>query len=191
MWIQFETGAGDVIPLIGNTTLGTQNNSTQGFVEGLSLETIPVSSTTTDALPYDGIVDTTDRWLMPVVPTSVLTYSNLAVSTFASGHVITGGTSGATAVVSTITGSTILVINTIVGTFQVGETITDGTSGATGVVVSVVVNALPNAVLFHGSKHNVGPDHISLDGSVAGTQFQVTNIISDTQVEVRVLKDNN
>lgn len=189
-WIQFELGGNaDVIPLVGNTTLGTQNTSTQGFVEGLCIQPWLSSDTSTSPVSYDGIVDTTDRFTMPVVPTNILTFTG-GSGTFTAGETITGGTSGATAKISTISGST-LVINTIIGTFLVGETITGGSSAATGVVATNVVNALPNAVIYNGSKHNVGPDHISLDGSVAGTQFQVTKIMNNTEVEVRVIKDNN
>lgn len=189
-WIQFDGTISAVKPLIGNTTLGTQNSSTQGFVEGLCLSYFPSTDASSDPLNYDGIVDTTDRFLMPVVPTNKIVYGTLA-GTFTAGETITGGTSGATAKISTDNGSTTMIINTIVGTFVAGETITGGTSAATAVITTVAVNALPNTVLFNGSKHNVGPDSIQLDGSVAGTQFQITGVVSNTSVEVRVLRDNN
>lgn len=196
MWLQFfvSGSTGFLQPLVGNTTLGTQNTSTQGAVEGLNMSPVPSTDASNDPITYDGIVDTTDRWIMPVVPTDIIAYGSLS-GTFTAGELITGGTSGATARISTDNASNSMVINTITGTFVVGETITGGTSAATAVISTVGVNNLPNAVLFLGSKQNAGPDSISLDGAVAGTQFQVTKIIGGTtafpQVEVRVLKDNN
>lgn len=195
MWIQFALGGNAYIePLIGNTTLGTQNTSTQGFVEGLGITPVPATDATSALITYDGIDDTVDRFVMPVIPTDTIVYGTLS-GTFDAGETITGETSGATAKISTDNGTTTMVVNTIVGTFIAGETITGTTSSATAVITTVGINTLPNAVLYNGSKHNVGPDSISLDGSVAGTQFQVTKVIGGTtafpQVEVRVIKDNN
>lgn len=195
MWLQFfVSGAlGFLEPLVGNTTLGTVGGSV-GTVEGLNLSPALASDATNSPIGYDGIVDTTDRWIMPVVPTDLITYGTLS-GTFTAGETVTGGTSGATAKIGVVNGSTSLVVNTIVGTFVAGETITGGSSSATAVVTTAAINTLPNTVLFLGAKFNVGPDSISLDGSVAGTQFQVTKIIGGTtafpQAEVRVLKDNN
>lgn len=62
-----------------------------------------------------------------------LEYSTLAGGPFDIGETVTGGSSGATAVVeSRDTGK--LIFSSVIGTFTVGETITGGTSGATAVV---------------------------------------------------------
>ncbi len=82
----------------------------------------------------------------------VIDYDTL-VGTFAVGETITGGTSGATAVIVSDSGSHI-VGNTVLGTFVTGETITGGTSTATanttGVTLSLLqldggTNATPSA----------------------------------------------
>lgn len=92
-----------------------------------------------------------------------LTYNTLAVSTFAVGHTVTGGTSGATGVITAVNalpnGSQQIVIGTIVGTFVAGETITDGTSSATAKVIVIIPN---------------------------GTQLKIENVLSTTLVEVSV-----
>ena len=189
-WLAFDVSAsqGFLKPAVGNTTLGTQNSSTQSAIEGLCLTYVPSTDETNALITYDGIVDTTDRWAMPVVPTNKITYGTL-VGTFTAGETIIGGTSGATAKISTDSGS-IIIGNTISGTFVVGETIA-GSSATAVITAYAAVNALPNSVLYVGGKYNVGPDSISLDGSVAGTQFMVMQIFSNTEVAVRVLKDNN
>jgi hypothetical protein len=60
------------------------------------------------------------------------------VGNFQKGETITGGTSGATAVVASIAAeaSGFLQVNTVVGTFVTGETITGGTSSATAVLTT-------------------------------------------------------
>lgn len=92
-----------------------------------------------------------------------LTYNTLAVSTFVVGHTVTGGTSGATGVITAVNtlsnGSQQIVIGTITGTFVAGETITDGTSSATAKVLTIIPN---------------------------GTQLKVENVPSTTLVEVSV-----
>jgi len=56
--------------------------------------------------------------------------------TFQANETITGGTSGATTTISSITSATVLDIIIPSTDFTVGETVTGGTSGATGTVVS-------------------------------------------------------
>lgn len=181
MWIQFD-GAGHVEPLVGNTTIGTANGSA-GAVEGLCSQFIPSTDTTNALLSYDGIDDTVDRWVMPVIASETITFT-VGSGTFTAGETITGGTSGATAIISNTTAG-VLVVHSVVGTFVVGETIASG--GTNGVILTIAVSASPIA----GSIYNAGPDSITLDSSVIGTQFQVTRVISATLVEVRVIKDNN
>lgn len=94
---------------------------------------------------------------------NTLTYNTLAVSTFAIGHTITGGTSGATAVITAVNtlvnGSLQLVYTVTAGTFVAGETITDGTSSATAKIISIITG---------------------------GTQLKIENVLSTTLVEVTV-----
>ena len=85
---------------------------------------------------------------------SNLSYNTLAVSTFAVGHTITGGTSGATGVITVVAPGQ-LVFTVTAGTFVTGETITDGTSGATAKITTV---------------------------GVGGTQLRVEKVLSATQV---------
>lgn len=92
-----------------------------------------------------------------------LPFNTLAVSTFAVGHTVTGGTSGATGVITAVntlpSGAQQLVVNTVTGVFVSGETITDGTSSATAKLSQVIPN---------------------------GTQLKVENVLSTTLVEVSV-----
>lgn len=178
IWLQYD-GSGNVKPLLPG------NNP----VEGLNLS--PIQSTDTDyasnkLITYDGIDDTVDRFRMPVTngtaanavvglrynvytdnygldvsSYSSLSYITLATSTFAVGHTITGTTSGATGVITSLGPNGTMVINTVTGTFVSGETITDGTSSATAKVQTYVVG---------------------------GTQFEVTKPAnSDSRVEVKVV----
>lgn len=85
---------------------------------------------------------------------------NLTVSsvtgTFASNETITGGTSGESTTINSITSATEFVITLPTGDFTVGETVTGGTSGATGTVVSTSADTTltwlsenaPNALLY-------------------------------------------
>lgn len=57
---------------------------------------------------------------------------------FQAGETITGGTSGATAVVDEV-GDGFLDVSSVSGTFQAAETITGGTSGASAAVTSTLV----------------------------------------------------
>tara|TARA_R110000824_G_scaffold20509_2_gene77200 strand:+ start:687 stop:1541 length:855 start_codon:yes stop_codon:yes gene_type:complete len=84
-----------------------------------------------------------------------LTVSNVT-GTFAANETITGGTSGESTTVNSITSSTVFVIILSTGDFTVGETVTGGTSGATGTVVSTSADTTltwlsenaPNALLY-------------------------------------------
>lgn len=159
-------------------------------VVGVCLEPVNTNTSTyadaTYQLHYDGIDKDTDRFLMPVsVGTAIasmigspfnvsssdassldvtsyqtMKYDTLAVSTFAVGHTITGGTSSATAVILDLVGSTGLIVGTVTGTFLAGEVITDGTSSATA--------------------------RLRTD-TLGGTQFEITQVLSTTLVEVKVL----
>lgn len=92
----------------------------------ISFEIIdPATATTTGSLQYD------------TRSAGTLNFDNLAVGVFAVGETITGGTSGATAVVEANDDPT-LTLSAITGTFQNNEQITGGTSGATADVNGTV-----------------------------------------------------
>ena len=84
-----------------------------------------------------------------------LTVSNVT-GAFSSGETITGGTSGESTTINSLTSATELVITLPTGDFTVGETVTGGTSGATGIVVSTSADTTltwlsenaPNALLY-------------------------------------------
>lgn len=84
-----------------------------------------------------------------------LTVSNVT-GTFSSGETITGGTSGESTTINSLTSATELVITLPTGDFTVGETVTGDTSGATGIVVSTSADTTltwlsenaPNALLY-------------------------------------------
>jgi hypothetical protein len=84
-----------------------------------------------------------------------LTVNNVT-GVFAAAETITGGTSGESTVINTLTSATQFVVTIPTGTFTVGETVTGATSGATGVVVSTsddttttwISENAPNAILF-------------------------------------------
>lgn len=91
-----------------------------------------------------------------------LTYNTLAVGVFAVGETITGGTSGATGVVTVTVnqdGNQTLVYTVTAGTFVAGETITGGTSSATAKILALYAN---------------------------GRQLKIENVLSTTLVEVSV-----
>lgn len=178
IWLQYD-GSGNMKPLLPGANP----------VEGLNIT--PIASTDTDfasnkLINYDGVADTTDRFRMPVTngvaanavvgsrynvytdnygldvsAYASLSYITLAVSAFAVGHTITGSTSSATGVITSIGPTGTLVINTITGTFVTGETITDGTSSATAKVQTY---------------------------ALGGTQFEVTKSANaENTVEVKVV----
>lgn len=84
-----------------------------------------------------------------------LTVSNVT-GTFSSGETITGGTSGESTTINSLTSLTQFVITLSTGDFTVGEIVTGATSGATGVVVSTSADTTltwlsenaPNALLY-------------------------------------------
>ncbi len=84
-----------------------------------------------------------------------LTVNNVT-GVFAAAETITGGTSGETTTINSITSATQFVVTIPTGTFTVGETVTGATSGATGVIVSTsdditttwISENAPNAILF-------------------------------------------
>jgi len=75
------------------------------------------------------------------IPAGTITITVAASGSFAVAETITGGTSGATAIVLTKPSSTTMELTVPTGTFAVSETITGGTSGAT-----TTVSAAPSLV---------------------------------------------
>ena len=71
-------------------------------------------------------------------PAGILTMTVAASGSFTAGETITGGTSGATASITSITSSTVIAITIPSGTFVATETITGGTSSATTTVTAAV-----------------------------------------------------
>ncbi len=71
-------------------------------------------------------------------PLGTLTITVGATASFSISETITGGTSNATAKITSKPSGTSLAITVPVGTFSAGETITGGTSGATTTVTTVV-----------------------------------------------------
>lgn len=176
-----DNGLGQVIPL-----------TPAAAVEGVGLQAVtttdPNYAATNADYPVDGIDVTIDRFLIDITGTatsamvgskfnisaadagtvdvstySTLTYNTLAVSTFAVGHVITGGTSGATATITQVLPNNTLIVGAETGTFVLGETITDGTSSATAKLLSNVAG---------------------------GVQFKLEQFISATLGEFSVVKNS-
>lgn len=75
------------------------------------------------------------------IPAGTITITVAASGSFAVAETITGGTSGATAIVLTKPSSTTMELTVPTGTFAASETITGGTSGAT-----TTVSAAPSLV---------------------------------------------
>ena len=73
-----------------------------------------------------------------IYPAGTLTMTVAASGSFSVGETITGGTSGATASITSIRSSTAIDITVPEGTFSATETITGGTSSATTTVSSAV-----------------------------------------------------
>ena len=108
--------------------------------------------------PNDNYVTELHYYYRPAGLTSskfTLTVNNVT-GVFVSNETITGGTSGETTTINSITSATEFVVTIPTGTFTVGETVTGATSGATGVVVSTsddttttwISENAPNAILF-------------------------------------------
>lgn len=83
---------------------------------------------------------------------------------FVIGETITGGTSGATALVANFTGS-IVSFSDLVGTFAGGETVTGGTSGATGTISVYKGDVIE--VLYQGGFKQITPNINTLQKGVS------------------------
>lgn len=126
---------------------------------------VPVGAGTALASMIGGTynLSASDAGAIDLTAYKTFTYNTLAVSTFAVGHTVTGGTSGATGVIiavnTLLNGSQQIVVGTITGTFVAGETLTDGTSSATAKLITIVPQ---------------------------GTQLKIESVLSTTLVECTV-----
>jgi len=118
--------------------------------------------------------------------TDLITYSG-ASGAFTLGETVTGGTSGATAVVvSDVSASNYMTLSTVVGTFAVGETITGGISGDTATVVKFVVRnkivGLCNEQITAGSSNYAQAVQIGVSTAVNVLDFIDIPVITGTAV---------
>ena len=92
-------------------------------------------------------------YLKHKVTNSQLIFQAVTTGTFVEGETITGGTSGAKAVVKSVPTNSTLRYNVLIDSnvpFQASETVTGGTSGATGVISSsggIVIGDMENGYL--------------------------------------------
>jgi hypothetical protein len=97
---------------------------------------------------------------------------------FVEGETVTGGTSGAAAVVQATNGPRIGIGLTRVGTFTGGETITGSVSGATATVTSVSLTAsefgsyFNTTNLYRGQNTNTGAGTADQLGTITNDKFQ-------------------
>ncbi len=152
-------------------------------VYGLNLTPVPATDASNDLITFDGIDATVDRFIMPVANT--LTYTGPS-GAFTVGEVVVGSVSNARAVVIADNGSTEMSIVAISGVFTAGDTITGETSGETATFSSVT--SVPS--VGGPQRADIAADSISLDMGTLGysdtLQFQITKVISATEVEVAV-----
>jgi hypothetical protein len=140
MKMTFYSGAGSS-KVIKNIDIDWLNKSNNMFFEGQNLEVNPTTATEDDTLVTGtpgsneyAITSTIDYLNVPSSMT--LTLSNVS-GTFAVAETITGGTSGTTAKVTSISGTT-MVVSDPTGYFYQSETLTGGTSSATATLNQAV-----------------------------------------------------
>ena len=144
-----------------------------------------------------------------IYPAGTLTMTVAASGSFSVAETITGGTSGATASITSIRSSTAIDITTPEGTFVATETVTGGTSGAT-TTVSAAISLTPiqstidvlSAVIRTGTgsgQTDVAISRISRDAyiniatknsSSRPTQFYVDRLITPS-IKLWPTPDNN
>jgi len=144
-----------------------------------------------------------------IYPAGTLTMTVAASGSFSVAETITGGTSGATASITSIRSSTAIDITTPEGTFVATETVTGGTSGAT-TTVSAAISLTPiqstidvlSAVIRTGTgsgQTDVAISRISRDAYIniatknstsRPTQFYVDRLITPS-IKLWPTPDNN
>tara|TARA_R100000900_G_scaffold146351_1_gene135847 strand:+ start:3066 stop:3950 length:885 start_codon:yes stop_codon:yes gene_type:complete len=109
-----------------------------------------------------------------VYPAGVLTISVASSSGFDIAETLTGGTSGATAVITSIPSSTSLAITIPVGTFALNESLTGGTSSSTTTVSAVVDFSDVNSTI----------DLLSVVVTRDNTDFSITRLSRDGFISI-------
>lgn len=173
-WVSKSATAGQVKPAL----------PAEGII-GLCLDKVQATDpnyASNQLIPIDGVSEDVDRFLMDVTGTataaminslfdvdptdaskldvtaySTITYGKVNATAFVVGDTVTGGTSTATGIITGVS-ATRMVVKTVTGTFQGDEVIT-GTAGGTGRVLTYVTG---------------------------GSQFEVTQFITASKVEVKV-----
>lgn len=84
-------------------------------------------------------------------------------ATLVAGRTITGGTSGATAVIRDNDGG-VLIVNAVTGTFETSETVTESTSGSTATVSAIPA---PLVTTVHGAMVNPGNAALYVGGDMS------------------------
>lgn len=149
-----------IVPRLGSELLGqaytpTKNWPTIGHKERFAtpsgIET-EVRVTRSDDANLKDIIDV----LYPSPQTLAKITHGVVVGVFVANEVITGGTSGATALMTSDIAGTMLLYN-VVGTFVTAETITGGTSGATTVVTLFTVTLALGTPQWYQVTQNVNP----------------------------------
>lgn len=140
MKMTFYSGAGSS-KVIKNVDIDWLNKSNNMFFEGQNFAVNPTTAVEEDTLVTGspgsneyGITSTIDYLNVPAAMT--LTLSNVS-GTFAVNETVTGGTSGTTAKVTSISGTT-MVIADPTGYLHQSETLTGGTSSATATINQAV-----------------------------------------------------
>jgi|TARA_R110000824_G_scaffold57241_2_gene155917 hypothetical protein len=109
-----------------------------------------------------------------VYPAGVLTISVASSSGFDIAETLTGGTSGATAVITSIPSSTSLAITIPVGTFALNESLTGGTSSSTTTVSAVVDFSDVNSTI----------DLLSVVATRDNTDYSLTRLSRDGFISI-------
>ena len=109
-----------------------------------------------------------------VYPAGTLTISVASSSGFDIAETLTGGTSGATAVITNISSSTSLAITIPVGTFALNESLTGGTSSSTTTVSAVVDFSDVNSTI----------DLLSVVVTRDNTDFSITRLSRDGFISI-------
>lgn len=104
-----------------------------GATGNLEITRDPIADNITELIPKDQITQVVGIF-NEKPSTGEVTYENQS-GPFEIGETITGGTSGATAVIQSFKGATVMILENVVGTFVDGEVITGGTSTETADVV--------------------------------------------------------
>lgn len=140
MKMTFYSGAGSS-KVIKNVDIDWLNKSNNMFLEGQNFVVNPTTATEDDTLVTGSpgsdqyaITSTIDYLNVPAAMT--LTLSSVS-GTFAVNETVTGGTSGTTAKVTSISGTTMIIADPT-GYFYQSETLTGGTSSATATVNQAV-----------------------------------------------------